>query len=820
MAHKYDKSIKWDKKASEPTIHLVNSRFFLIFVRFKDYIGINIYFIDMKKKLLSVVAGLVCAFGAYAVPAMPGAVKVMQPDGTYVTVELHGDEFMNYTTTADGYTVMRNEAGYYVYMTQAADGSLVKSVQVAHDASARNASEQGFLKGIKRNLVSSVAVSEANKNRIKANDAYVADGIISQPKKRYDYNNFHGLVILVEYNDCSFSRSDIQEVFQNMVSQRHYTGVPNVDDPTKVTPYTGSVRDYFYDNSMGQFDPQFDVVGPVKIGYSQEYPMGSDFSQGHNQIIMKAAVKAASELVDFSNYDRDNDGTVDMVYFIFAGHGANVGGNNQNYLWPHASSFYSTRVNGVWMGRYACSTEFCGSQNTSVIDGIGTICHEFSHVLGLQDEYDTDYEGSGGQSVHPGGWSVMAGGSYFNNSRTPVGYSLLERWQAGFAAPKMITGEGDFSLRSIDEYNEGYRINSAVDKEYFLLENRRKSGWNAYLPGSGMLVFRVDSTSTYAWSSNKINCNPDHNYYELIRANAQSMYGTVIDSDSDPFPGTSNVASLTNLTTPALKSWTGADNELVLSAITEDADGVIQFSVAKGLLNTAVENFENIETFTETSGEADGTFSKWQFSNANVITCTNLTGNGEHVAAIGKDGYIATTQTISADNISSVSFNAWNPNASKAAKIHFYTSVDNGETWQEHFQTGETSATLLKAGQKDVSYRYLLEIKKQPILIKIGLEGSVPKFCNIDDVTVEYDGEKLSGIEDVVADGSQTSFMVSADGNVIRILSDSNADVEVYDASGVIVARVSAPEGEASIQLPQAGFYIVRQGRNAKKVIL
>ena len=768
----------------------------------------------MKKKLLSVLAGLACALGAYAVPAMPGLTKVMQPDGTYVSLELHGDEFFHYTTTADGYTVERNAAGYYVYVQKSADGVLKQSAQVAHDATSRGAGEVDFLKSVAPRLVDSSAANDARIKSAKANAGYAADGLSAKPK-RYDYKNFRGLVILVEFNDRTFSRTDIKDVMTNMITQRHYQGVPDVNDPSKIIPYTGSVRDYFYDNSMGQFDPEFDVVGPVTVPVSQYYAMGT--AKAHN--LMGYAVDAARDVVNFSNYDRDDDGIVDMVYFVFAGYGSHVGGNNSQLIWPHKSSFGYKRVDGVYMGDYACSTEMGGSEGTTVLDGIGTICHEFSHVLGLADEYDTDYESGGGQSVHPGTWSVMAGGSYLNNARTPVGYSLFERYQAGFANPELITKEGDYSVRNIDVSNEGYRINSAVNKEFFLLENRRKSGWNAYGPGEGMLVFRVDSTSTSVWTSNRINCDPAHNYYELVRANPQTQYGMVADTEYDPFPGASGITELTNYTSPStIKSWTGKNTKLVLKNISEDADGVIHFSVENGDFNGQIEDFEAIDAFERDSIGVQGEYAKWAFYNAAVADYGSSLGNGKRTVGLKKDGYIQTITEVSADKINAVSFKAWNQNTNKALRIHFYVSYDQGANWQEMYQAGSTAATVIAANKKDVELLYDINAT-QPILIKISVEGTITKPCSIDDVQILYTGLDLSGIDNVVADDSSSSFKVAVSGDIVSVMSDDNAAVEVYDASGMLVARANAVDGTASVQLPQAGFYIVRQGNNVKKII-
>ncbi len=230
---------------------------------------------------------------------------------------------------------------------------------------------------------------------------------------------------------------------------------------------------------------------------------------------------------------------------------------------------------------------------TIEIDGIGTICHEFSHVLGLPDFYDTNYDKDGKEeSNHPGDWSVMAGGSYLDIGRTPAGYSLYERCSVGFCDedPELLTGKGDFMLPPLsDTQAKGYRINTPVNNEFFLLENRQKTKfkWDSELPGSGMLVFRVDRTKTSVWdmSSNEVNANPNHMYYELIRANGphkrwNSSYKAYeyYASPQDAFPN-NNKTSLTNTTTPAnLKTWSGQENALGLLDI-KSTNGSITFTV-------------------------------------------------------------------------------------------------------------------------------------------------------------------------------------------------------------------------------------------------
>ena len=522
----------------------------------------------MNKLFLSIAFIWASICTAMAVPAQKGAVRIQQPDGSYVTICLHGDEYLHFNTTDDGYSVVRNDAGYYVYATLE-NGQLVPTTQVAHEAEARNAEEKAYLQGIQKHLVPEMTRPVTERKQME-NDRRAKTLARAQ---QYDYDNFKGLIILVEYNDQTFSRSNYSDIINNMVNQTDYTGYDN----SLYGQFTGSVRDYFFDNSNGIFSPEFDIIGPVQVNRSKYYANGTNNSV---QLIYDV-VNAADSSVDFSEYDRDGDGEVDMIYFIFAGTGSNYG-VDPRLIWPHAYYVYNPNnywqpvvKDGVRLGRYACSTELYGYESAGILDGIGTIVHEFSHVLGLPDLYDTDYEGSGGQSKDPGEWSVMSGGSYNNTSRTPTAYSIYERYSLGFAMPENITSEGPRTLEAIDGGNQGYRIDTQVNKEFFLLENRQKTTkWDKYLPGHGMIVMRVDSTNAGVWNSNTVNVNPNRNYFEIVRAGGKNAAAS-----ADPFPGTRNVKELNNTTSPAnLLTWAGKETFWGLENITE-SNGVISFDV-------------------------------------------------------------------------------------------------------------------------------------------------------------------------------------------------------------------------------------------------
>jgi M6 family metalloprotease-like protein len=490
-----------------------------------------------------------------AVPADPTPFIHQQSDGTVLTVRLHGDEFAHFYTTLDGYTLVDDMRGDFVYAALA-DGKLQNSDVVAHDAGNRNAHELQYLAHTQKymqadNMQTRALASERNAR-------YRQDGLLTAPHA--SSTNFRGIIILAEFTDKKFSFQPINELIDAIVNQ------PNYAD----NGFTGSVRDYFYDNSMGQFDPQFDVLGLVTLDYRQADAKGFDNGQ---LLVRNACIKAAS-LTRFSDYDMNGDGEVDLIYVIFAGGGSHAG-NNKDFMWPHSYALNELQIklHGVYCNRYACSTELTGRENRHKLDGIGTICHEFSHVLGLPDLYDTNRNEAKEAAPDPDQWSVMAGGNYLNDSRTPCGFSLYERYALGWSQPTLLSESGSYTLEALLESNHGYRINTAVDKEFFLLENRQQTGWDSHLPGHGMLVFRVDSTNAKVWSNNMVNTDPEHLYYELLRADHLNS-----NSAGNPFPGTGNKTLLTNTTSPSLLSWTGALSELIVEHIRED-DGRIAFDI-------------------------------------------------------------------------------------------------------------------------------------------------------------------------------------------------------------------------------------------------
>lgn len=754
---------------------------------------------------------------ARAIVANPDTARVTQPDGTVLSVVLHGDEFVSYTTTADGYTILLDADGYYKY-ARLVDGCLSAAGVKAHDAALRDDDENNYLETTTKYLAPEMTV-EARRQRELLRQM-TGTGVFSVPRRSsaqskmlsgsYDYKKFRGLVILVEFNDCAFTRDDTYDIFYDMLNKKDYDGfMSDAMIPEKI-PYTGSVRDYYYDNSMGMFDPVFDVVGPVTVDYSKTYPRQST----NAQTLMTAALKAADGLVDYSLYDTDGDREVDMVYFIFAGAGSNFSGNDQTYLWPHASQIMSLTLDGVRFGRYACSTELYGREESKVIDGIGTVCHEFSHVLGLPDEYDTDYESSGGQSTHPGKWSVMAQGSYLNQSRTPCAYSLYERYAVGFAYPETIKGEGDFTLAPVTEANTGYRIDSSMPNEFFLIENRQHAKWDEYLPGHGMLVFRVDSTDIDVWENNDINVNPAHNYYELLRATPKQGSSGMTDSDGDPFPGTGGITALDNNTSPNLRSWSGMSTNIIIKDIAETEDGMIKFSTYNEDIRSDIEDFEAMQPTEGDAADVEGRFCKWTFTGSVVETPDNPDNcNGSKAVAMVKNAELMTSEI--SDAVQSLLFYFYNP-TSTTTYIRCYYSSNGGKAWTVVKDPNGLENISVEA-ESVARLNYNVNAPAGSMFRIVEYIGSKTSKCYVDDVTVIY--EKNTSAIKTLPTGGTVSLSARRDGGNLHISgAAAGTPLYIYNVDGMLLYVVSAQNGCAEVALPHKGIYIIRQGASAVKI--
>lgn len=433
-----------------------------------------------------------------------------------------------------------------------------------------------------------------------------------------------------------------------------------------------------------------------------------------------------------------------MVFFLFAGGGSNFSGNDSRLLWPHASTVLSKSLDGVKFGRYACSTELYGRPQSKIIDGIGTICHEFSHVLGIADLYDTDGTGSGGSSVTPGKWSLMAQGSYLNQSRTPCTYSAYERYAAGFSTPEKLNKKGTYTVSPITSSNKGYRLDSNTDNEFFLIESRKQEGWDAYLPGEGMLIWRVDSTNADVWEYNKVNCNPKHSYYQLLRAT-----GGTTDSDADPFPGTGNVTAIDNTTSPNLCSWNGRMSDFGISEIARSADGSVSFKLAVQQYETQVEDFEDVKVDGST---VKGKFTTWTLKNNAKIAATagENAGNGQYACSMLRSSELVCDTLAWEVNVFSYRF--FNP-TSFTSIVRTYYRQPGATAWTSlKDETGVETVTV-RAGT-NVKLLFSTVIPKGSEVRILEYTGNRTAPCYVDDITFVRPVEDKAIVGDLNGDGN------------------------------------------------------------------
>ena len=724
----------------------------------------------MKQFTSSLLLIIIAALPLHAIQAVPWAVPVIQPDGSTLMVRIIGDEYYHRYSTTDGYTIAPQADGSFTYVVPSANTMLTV---LAHDPDKRPATELQFLHGMPTHVTDPTQLSQARQARRQSD-------IQSRQQSRFDYTHFRGLVILVNYSDRQFSMPDPAAFFDDMINQPGYTGYEsNAPLQQAYSHFTGSVRDYVYDNSNHLFDPQFDVVGPVNLNRSISYANG--MSRGPE--MMAEAVELADSLIDFSQYDTDRDGRVDMVYFIVPGPGANSGAPSA-YLWPHKGNmgYLNVLLDGVQLDDYACSTEMLLIDGQEVYDGIGTICHEFSHVLGLPDLYDRDYTQGGGQSIHPDQWELMSNGSYLNYSRTPAGYSLYDKYSLNFASVQTISQPGDYRLPPLETGHQGILLPSPNQGEFFLIENRQPVKWDAYLPGHGMLVARVDSVDEQAWLSKEINTDPSHNHYQLLRAGNEASI-TAMSLDSDSYPGSRAVTSLNNFSTPNLLTWDGQYNDWSITDITEQ-DQQISFSIVAGQAPyTLVEDFEGMATSDDKNLQGvEGAFSRWYFSKSRIEAPADTTQcHGQHALALFK-GSAAVTDTIPYA-ISRVTLIVTNANSTIGTFALEYKPAGN-DTWHSATElTQHTSIVNIAKGSYALTYDLLLSTPTQ--LRLTNTSGSSTRAIYVDDITLYCTQSfvpKLYQIGDVNGDDT----VDVSDINVLINIILGKADADSYGGRALV----------------------------------
>lgn len=447
---------------------------------------------------------------------------------------LHGDENFHFATLTDGSIVTEGADGYFYYATVSGEGIRSTGTKVGMSMPAATVNYYTSPDALQQlqALYRRGQLRRSLPNRTK--NVSPAAGLAPIQ------NAERGLVILVSFTDQQFKYSN--EDFSRLLNEEGYSQ----------HGATGSALDYFEDVSYGQYKPTFDVFGPYELPHPTSYYGQNEGNDGGDlrvpEMIVDACKMASEDGHDLSIYDYNDDSIIDNVYVFYAGEGEANGGAKTT-VWPHRwvvlpgynydGSWQDVMFNGVMVHDYACSNEICESYiNTEVqsdMEGVGTFIHEFGHVLGLPDMYNTADNGIT-VTITPEIYDIMASGSYNHYSRTPSSYSAYERMYCGWLEPVQIypdetaqhftlpvieTGSAYIITPDNTEHNlDGINPNPA---EFYLLENKSGEGWDTYLnftntttPGDkGMLITRI-SYDERVWQSNTVNNNPNDMGIEYV----------------------------------------------------------------------------------------------------------------------------------------------------------------------------------------------------------------------------------------------------------------------------------------------------------------
>lgn len=530
-----------------------------------------------------------------ALPAYRRAFQHRQLDGSSLNLLLVGDEHLHFYATTDGIPVVLSPNGSYYYAVKG-DDKLIFSDLLAHNYEEREEEEHRLIEkqeGIIKDFLSTKwrdrVKQWVNQDKMRPAMKFKGKSIFSGERR--------GVVILVNFQDQQMQPDSPSEL-EKMFNQIGYKG----------NSHYGSVQDYFFAQSYGQFLISFDVVGPITVshpyGFYGNNHKSSDDDTYPGQMVIEAC-QLVDDNIDFSKYDWDGNGEVDQVFIVYAGYGEASGGVSST-IWPHKYSLTGCHrrgdgdgpitLDGVTIDTYACTNELYGNRGADLM-GIGAACHEFSHCLGLPDLYDTDYSGAFGMSF----FDVMDSGAQSGpNGRgeRPYGYSAFERWYLGWLELEEIESPQEIPyLLDLQDQPRAYLLrNGGNEDEYFIFENHQNKGWYQYVDESsnchGLMVTHVDYNPS-AWKNNNVNPNIDHQCMSIIPADgnygfkySDRFHPSSMDLEGDLFPGVKNVTELTNsshmnvgglLFSPNIDGSMFMNKEILNI---KEENGIISFSVA------------------------------------------------------------------------------------------------------------------------------------------------------------------------------------------------------------------------------------------------
>ncbi len=612
---------------------------------------INYITVIMRRQAVILIL-LLISLPLWGVRGPATAVKVLQSDGTTLSIRILGDENFSCKTTLDGYIIAQGKDGIYYYADY--DKGFLNISGIRADSG-----RKGISKSVPAALKNTIASVQARK---------LAKSFVPAEATRGSVTAVRNIVIPVQFQDIKFTTAAPRNRIYNLFNQINYSN----------DGATGSVRDYFRDNLGSRANLTFEVCDTITLPHIAAF-YGENFSGATDlnikQMVVQACKAADEQGVDFSQFDDDRDGVVDNVFILFAGHNEAEGGGD-DCIWPQCWNIADSQLylDGVKISNFCCYSEYSGPEGGGGFAGIGIICHELCHLIGLPDMYDINGDAEGEARGLFGSLSIMDYGGYNNDCKTPPCLNIVEREIIGMATPVALTDSCTVTVPPVREASEALRFRTSYTDENFYIEFRDGEKWDAFAGGSGLVIYHVDRSDNQAgsmtaaqrWKFNAVNSCAAHECVKPICAT-----GADAEDVADLFfPGRANTTVILASETFPLLDWSGRGTGFGLRNISRGAGGMT-FDVVE-------DNAWNLPLIKEHTVQPEQTSASlsWVYDKA-------LDGIWELIWGAPSD---IEADTVSVQS-SSYTFEGLTPGKSYYCDIHYIYKGIRGKGYHLEFQT-------------------------------------------------------------------------------------------------------------------------------------
>lgn len=765
----------------------------------------------MKRTLLGILLSIITVSSSFAIPSYPKIITLS--DGMRIFIK--GDENYKWGNTEDGYTIFPKD-NEWVYAKTDDSGYAIPSDCIVKKYIDENT--QAFLSSQPLNI----PVKLENKNR-----RYIQSVERKPLLAKEAVGERKALVVLMAFTDLDFIKSNAD--FDNLFNEIGYS-----EDGAM-----GSVKDYFLWSSYGQLNFSCDIIGPFPAKHEMRY-YGRNFGSNNQDkdpfSLFEEALEYAKNTVDLSIYDSDKDGFIDNFHIIFAGHGEESGAKS-DAIWSHEMTFPAIDLDGLHIDRYSCAPELRNNYGSG-ISRIGPHCHEMGHALGAMDYYDVDYS-SNGSFPGTGNWDIMASGSWNNEGITPPDFNpYVKIFDFGWVKPQKLVDGYNQIYPSIIDNDQIYLVETSIEGDFFLIENRQKTEFDSGIPDSGLVIFHIGPEIETRKRSNNINSFFPQQCYVVcsnceyqIPSNNPASYGD-INSEGCTYPSPNGNAEFSDSSTPAAFCFDGSHSYIRLSDIKYVNDSVVSLYNGTPPLPTYLisENFESGDFINSWHQEGNGWIATASNSNQH-----NFNGGGlSSSSPIKHDShYLYTKFSTSFGNKQSIkqietSCLGLNEGGEYQLELEYYNSSNivsdssNDNVLRIYLKTNDGTLILLKELESS-EYKWLNakisfaggQTSKEYSIVFEG-RGSSSGYICIDNLKIE---EKSSSY----LDSNNTDiepFNVYSTGQILIVNSNERQNFSIYSTDGRVIQTGILEDGTNFLTLPK-GVYILylQKNQNRSKII-